>query len=800
MTSRRAGRPHRGGPGRRAVLRWAWRLARREVRGQLLLVTLLTVAGAISVGGLTAAHQLAGAADMGDFGTASEVLDFTQTDERSLALDVPAAQSRFGTVDVVRRQKLSVPGLFEPVELRQQAVPGHFTRPLVAVVGGRLPTAPDQVALAPDLATIMSSALGHDVRLGGRDLRVVGLVENPADLDDSFALVTQLPGGPDSASFYLDAPTGSVEGFSPPSGATAVVQTRSYGTVALADGAALVASGVLLLLVALVAVAGFSVVAQRRLPQLGLLAATGATRHQLGWVMTGTGALIGTFSAMAGAALALVAWPLAAGRLEPLLSFRIDATEIPWPFVAASLALTICAATTAASWPARELLALPITEALSGRPHRSGPRTTAQQWVAPMLLLGGLAALWLSGPLDSVTSLLLTVAGAGLVIAATVAAGPLGIATAGRLGASVSVAVRLSGRDLARHRRRSGAALGALSLIVALAVATVVTTSSAVYAADEGNLSDRQVMLRVGEIPSRGDVAPIPERSPQEVARLDTAAADIARQLGGATVTSVDVAVIPNLDIVGAEGLPVAVLTVDDGGGFHRVVDLLYVASGQLLDRYGSSVDGGQPFLTNRTEPGLMLEPIRPEPVRPVRLKAGYSSVPGSFITRGEVTRRGWSSARAGWLIEAEGAVTAERFDAVRGLAAAAGITAERRAQQGNLARARDAATALALLASLALVAMMVGLMRAEAAGDRAVLVALGTSRRQQRDLAAATAGTLAVAAVGLGTGIAYLSLLAQNSDQLGRLLPVPAGHLATLCLGLPLVAVVGSRALARDR
>ena len=108
-----------------------------------------------------------------------------------------------------------------------------------------------------------------------------------------------------------------------------------------------------------------------------------------------------------------------------------------------------------------------------------------------------------------------------------------------------------------------------------------------------------------------------------------------------------------------------------------------------------------------------MLEPIRPEPVRPVRLKAGYSSVPGTFITRGEVTRRGWGSARAGWLIEAEGAVTAEEFDAVRGLAAAAGITAERRAQQGNLARARDAATALALLASLALVAMTVGLMRA---------------------------------------------------------------------------------------
>ncbi len=782
------------------MLRWAWRLATRETHQQLLLVTLLSLACALSVGGVTAAHQLAGASDVADFGTATTVLDLTQTDERSLALDVPAARSQLGTLDVVRRQHLTVPGLFEPVELRKQEVPGHFTRPLVAVVEGRLPTATGEVALSRDLATILGSALGRDLQLGGAEHTVVGLVENPADLDDAFAQVTLLPGGADAASLYVDAPAGRVEGFRPPSGATAVVNTRSRTTVALAAGAALVASCVLLLLVALVAVAAFSVVAQRRLPQLALLAATGATRRQLGWVMTGHGALVGTFSAVVGAGVAFATWPMLAGRLEPVLSYRIDTTDIPWLFVAAALALTIGGATAAASWPARELLALPITEALSGRPHRNGPTTTARRWVAPLLLVAGLAALRLSGPLASLTSLLLTVGGAGLVIAATVAAGPLLIATAGRLGGTVSVGVRLAGRNLARYRRRSGAALGALSLVIGLAVATVVTTSSAVYAADEGNLSDRQVMLRVGEIPSRGDVAPIPKRSPEEVARLDATADDVARQLGGASLTPVDVAVIPNLDIPGAEGLPVAVLTVDEGDGFHRIVDLVYVASEQLLDRYSATLNAAPAYLTNRTDPGLMLEPIPPEPVQPARLEAGYSSVPGTFITPGEVTRRGWGTARAGWLIEAEDPVTAEEFDVVRGLAAAAGITAERRAQQENLAYARDAATALAVVASLALVAMTVGLMRVETIADRRILVALGSSRRQQRDLAAATAGTLALAATATGTGIAYLSLLAQSGDQLSRLLPVPAAHLTMLCLGLPLVAVLGAWALARDR
>ncbi len=58
-------------------------------------------------------------------------------------------------------------------------------------------------------------------------------------------------------------------------------------------------------------------------------------------------------------------------------------------------------------------------------------------------------------------------------------------------------------------------------------------------------------------------------------------------------VTPVDVAVIPNLDITGAEGLPVAVLTVDEGDGFHSIVDLVYVASAQPLDRSGATLHAG---------------------------------------------------------------------------------------------------------------------------------------------------------------------------------------------------------------
>ncbi len=47
---------------RRAVVRWAWRLFRREWRQQILVLTLLTVVVAAAVGLATAAYNIAPAA------------------------------------------------------------------------------------------------------------------------------------------------------------------------------------------------------------------------------------------------------------------------------------------------------------------------------------------------------------------------------------------------------------------------------------------------------------------------------------------------------------------------------------------------------------------------------------------------------------------------------------------------------------------------------------------------------------------------------------------------------------------
>jgi putative ABC transport system permease protein len=59
---------------------------------------------------------------------------------------------------------------------------------------------------------------------------------------------------------------------------------------------------VVLLLVALIAAAGFVVVAQRRLRQLGMLAAIGATQRHLRLVLLANGATVGAIAAVAGTA------------------------------------------------------------------------------------------------------------------------------------------------------------------------------------------------------------------------------------------------------------------------------------------------------------------------------------------------------------------------------------------------------------------------------------------------------------------------------------------------------------------
>src|SRR5215470_16233275 len=114
-----------GGPGnggvaaRRAVVRWATRMFRREWRQQLLVLTLLTVAMAAAIGSITIAHNSL-PADNSDFGSANAVLTFDGADPQKLQAGIESAAKSFGTIDVIGHRSVPVPGSVERVDYRSE--------------------------------------------------------------------------------------------------------------------------------------------------------------------------------------------------------------------------------------------------------------------------------------------------------------------------------------------------------------------------------------------------------------------------------------------------------------------------------------------------------------------------------------------------------------------------------------------------------------------------------------------------------------------------------------------------------
>jgi putative ABC transport system permease protein len=101
------------------------------------------------------------------------------------------------------------------------------------------------------------------------------------------------------------------------------------------------------------------------------------------------------------------------------------------------------------------------------------------------------------------------------------------------------------------------------------------------------------------------------------------------------------------------------------------------------------------------------------------------------------------------------------------------------------------------MLLALGILAMTVGLIRGEAAGDLRTLTAAGATATTRRNLTAATSGALALLGVVLGTTGAYLALLAGYHNDLGALGRVPVGHLTVTLVGLPLTAAAAGWLLA---
>ena len=234
-----------------------------------------------------------------------------------------------------------------------------------------------------------------------------------------------------------------------------------------------------LVFIGLVSVAGFTVMAQRRLRALGMLAALGATERNVRLVMVANGAVIGVVGAVLGAIAGFAAWFAYVPSLQADTGHVVDATNLPWWAIAVAIVLAIATAILAARKPARAMARIPVVAALSGRPAR--PKAVHRSAVPGLILMAiGVAALAFSGGWagNSGADALFLLVGLVMIIIGVCLLAPLAVAVlTAAAGPRMPVAVRIALRNLVRYRARSGAALAAVCFAVFLSVLICIVAS-----------------------------------------------------------------------------------------------------------------------------------------------------------------------------------------------------------------------------------------------------------------------------------------------------------------------------------
>ncbi|GIF46199.1 putative ABC transport system permease protein [Asanoa ferruginea] len=794
---------HGGMAARRAVLRWGWRLFRREWRQQALLLALLLVAVAATTAGLGAATTAEGSL-AARFGSANYLLTLSGTGAQ---LDAGAAALRaaFGTAEVIAHQTIPVPGSASGIDLRAQDPAGPYGKAMLRLTAGRYPAGPGEIAVTDRVAATFHLRVGGTWERAGRRDSVVGLVENPLDLRDRFALVAPGQAGPaDQVTVLVRATPAEFAAKDLPDGTSVEIRGTQGDSAAVT---VLLLATIGLLFVGLLAAAGFTVLAQRRMRALGLLGAIGASHRHVRLALVANGAATGAVGGLAGVAVGLGGWFAFSPRLETLVGHRIDRFDLPWPAVFATVLLAVVTAVGAAWWPARAAARLPVVAALSARPlpPRPAHRFAA---VGAVLLLGGPALLVAAQQ----TRKPLIVGGVLATCIGLLLLAPLGVAALGRLARLAPLAPRLALRDLARYRARSSAALAAIGL--ALGIAATVTLAAGVSVARAsaptgGNLPADQMIVWLSAERFNAPLAPL------TAAQLATARGQvdaIATDLHAGAPLPLEAAINPAGPKDGDGRVPLQLgkperVTVNGRQGLRYTSEQslpLFVATPEVLARYGvdpATIQADTEVITSRTGlDGYDLFPLPPSAAPPRLQQAAlpaYTSLPGTLITEGALRSRALEPVPIGWLLRAPGPLTQAQTDRAEQTALAAGLTVETRPTGADAARLADNATGAGIAVALAVLAMTVGLIRSETARDLRTLTATGARRRTRRSLTAATAGSLALVGAVIGSAAAYLALLAWYHREAHWLGHVPVVDLVAILVGLPVVAYAGGWLLA---
>jgi putative ABC transport system permease protein len=799
---------------RRAVSRWAWRLFRREWRQQLLVLALVTVAVATTILGSTVATNNPLPANSG-FGTAQDAATFSGA-SLHLSAQIASLQHRFGRIDVIADEILPIPGSVGTYDLRAQDPHGAFGQPMLDLLSGRYPVAAHEVALSPVLASQLRLSVGDVWQQGGKARTVVGIVQNPQSLLDEFALVP--PGyvpRPDRVTVLFDAP-GRPPGAIGPNVSTPASVANNNSLNPETISLAVLTLG--MILIALVAVGGFTVLAQRRLRSLGMLASIGATDRNVGQVVRANGLFVGIAGAALGSVLGFVAWLLYRPSLEQSAHHLIGVWALPWLVVTAAIVLAIVATYLAAARPARSVTKISIMAALSGRPaaprriHRSAVPGIVFLVIA-FLLLGYSGGT--NGGTGSGGSLEL-VLGLVALIPAVILLAPFCLTLLARVGRRTPVAIRLALRDLARYRARSGSALAAASIGVMIAVIVAVLAQSRyadILDPAGPNLAPNQLLVwtNLGN-PNTGPTT-------SQVAAMTTSADSIAAGIGAQYV-------IP-LEQSGAGGSA----NLSHNGSGRPWTGSVYVATPQLLKDFvitPSEINPNADILTSLpglsgisnmsvqwcskfgtvkatgpnssqifSSPCLESGGIHNPVIQEIGALPSGVHAPNTVITEYAIKKSGLENTISvqGWLIQTAQPLTAAQVHDAQSAAAAAGnVSIESRNDEPTSAELVNWATAAGIAIALCILAMSVGLIRSETASDLRTLAATGATSVTRRTITAATAGALGLLGGVLGTFAGYVAVIGWLRDNslnggISALGNVPVNNLLVLLIGTPIAA-----------
>jgi putative ABC transport system permease protein len=810
-----AGTQNGGVPARRAVIRWAWRLFRREWRQQLLVLALITVAVAATFVGAATAVNSQGRPGA-TFGTAQDLASF-QGNDPHLATEIASLQHRFGRTDVIANQAIAIPGTTGSYDLRAQNPHGAFGGPMLSLLQGHYPAGPAQVALTPGLARQFGLRVGSVWRQGGTTRTVTGIVQNPQSLLDDFALV--VPGqvrAPTAVTVLFDAPGVPAHSIGP---TVVTPQVVANSNPINPDTITLALATLGMLLIGLVAVGGFTVLAQRRLRALGMLGALGATDRNVRLVVRANGVVVGVAGTVLGAILGFLAWLAYRPRVENSAHHLIGVFALPWVVIGPAMALAVLATYLAAGRPARAVTRIPVVTALSGRP--APPKQVHRSAIPGIVLLAAAFGLFTyagsnanAGGQSPAAAPLALIGGLIVLVVAVILLSPLCLALLGRLAAYTPVAARLALRDLSRYRARSGSALAAISLGVLISVLISVQSSARFanpldYAGP--NLTSSQLVVYTQNPnggPGRGPTAP-PTGS--QLQAMSAAAHHLAATLGSHSVLELDQA-----DATLVHAAP--------GRNWDGPV---YVATPALLRTFGirpDQVRADTDVLTMRPGlPGLskmeLLYGINKNPggatsfpcpagqclagpvIQGVSALPSGTSAPNTVITEHAVHQFSLQPDVAGWFIQTPQPLSAVQIKSAQQAAAAANLSVETKSNIPSNNEIVDWATVFGLVLALGILAMSVGLIRSETAADLRTLTATGAGRGTRRALTAVTAGALGLLGAILGTAAAYLGSVAwflRDSFEGGlhALSAVPVTSLLVLLVVMPLVAAAGGALL----